>query len=98
MAHDLLCASGGSVGRGTARQLNQQELNRLQAAPVNPDCPWRLARMRVPAGETNSFLGGTDGSNPPSSTGESGANLIFGDEPHRGGCQEGQLPQLFRIP
>ena len=27
--------------------------------------------MRVPAGETNSFTGGTDGSNPPSSSGES---------------------------
>src|SRR5882724_12104385 len=27
---------------------------------------------------------GTDGSNPVPSTGESGANLIFGDEPHRG--------------
>jgi hypothetical protein len=30
------------------------------------------------------FPRGTDGSNPVPSTGESGANLIFGDEPHRG--------------
>ena len=31
----------------------------------------RLVHIRVPAGETNSFKGGTDGSNPLSSTGES---------------------------
>ena len=37
-------------------------------------------RIRVPAGQTNSFTGGTDGSNPLSSSGESTANLIFGDE------------------
>src|SRR5712671_5354649 len=35
------------------------------------DRPWRLVRIRVPAGETNSFTGGTDGSNPLSSSGES---------------------------
>src|SRR5258705_3830154 len=44
------------------------------------DRPWRLVRIRVPAGQTNSFTGGTDGSNPLSSSGESTANLIFGDE------------------
>src|SRR6516162_8665447 len=32
------------------------------------DRPWRLVRMRVPAGETNSFTGETDGSNPLSSS------------------------------
>ena len=40
------------------------------------DRPWSLVRMRVPAGETNSFTGGTDGSNPLSSRGES-ANHRF---------------------
>src|SRR5258708_703502 len=36
--------------------------------PRYVDDAWRLAGIRVPAGETNSFTGGTDGSNPlPSS-------------------------------
>src|SRR5882672_7856264 len=39
------------------------------------DRPWRLVRIRVPAGETNSFIGGTDGSNPLSSSGESSTKL-----------------------
>ena len=42
------------------------------------DRPWRLGRLRVPAGETNSFTGGTHGSNPLSSSGESDANLFLG--------------------
>src|SRR4029077_587547 len=36
----------------------------------------RLVHIRVPAGETNSFKGGTDGSNPLSSSGESAANPV----------------------
>ena len=44
----------------------------------------RLVHIRVPAGETNSFKGGTDGSNPLSSSAESAANFVFGREAWKG--------------
>ncbi len=36
-----------------------------------------------PRESSDTLARGTDGSNPASSSGESGANLIFGDESHR---------------
>ena len=44
------------------------------------------------------FLGGTEGSNPLSSSGESIANLIFGDESHRwpAGNRSGPRPAAVR--
>jgi hypothetical protein len=40
-------------------------------------------RDRTGAAQKGCFLCGTDGSNPSPSSGESSANLIFGDESHR---------------
>jgi hypothetical protein len=74
--------------------LSSQRIRRWTKADSNPwsllhrrrlrDRPWRLVRIRVPAGETNSFTGGTDGSNPLSSSGESAANFVFGREAWKG--------------
>src|SRR5258705_4905757 len=65
----------------TARSLVRADSLRWRKADSSPwsplhrrrlrDRPWRLVRIRVPAGQTNSFTGGTDGSNPLSSSGES---------------------------
>jgi hypothetical protein len=48
-------------------------------------------RIHVPAGETNFFHRGTDGSNPLSSSVESGANLTFC------GCEDARHQGAARI-
>src|SRR5690349_20457825 len=64
---------------GMARRAEQIELNRSSCAEM-------YARVRVPvrvhgAKTALTLAGGTEGSNPPPSSGESGANLILGVNP-----------------
>jgi hypothetical protein len=56
---------------------NRRSLSGIVADPSR----WRGNRRRAP--ERPFLYGGTDGSNPVPSGGESGANLIFGGESHR---------------
>src|SRR5438067_9530313 len=60
------------LGTGSSLTLRWRKADSNPWSPLHRrrlwDRPWCLVRMRVPPGETNSFTGGTDGSNPPSSS------------------------------
>src|SRR6266446_3828048 len=72
--------------QGSQQTLRWREMDSKPSVPGTKE-PVFVAegelRDRTGAAKKGCFLCGTDGSNPSPSSGESGANLIFGDESHR---------------